>query len=84
MSARTCKRCPRCGQVKPAAEFYRRRRSLRLSPYCQPCQRAASRETRSRRRADPASAALLRAADRTRQHRRRALRGQPPTGGAAA
>ena len=84
MTARACKRCPRCGQVKPAAEFYRRRRSRRLSPYCQPCQRAAARETRSRRRADPASAALLRAAERSRQRRRRALRGQPPRGGAVA
>jgi hypothetical protein len=83
MTTRQGKRCPRCGQVKPADQFYRRRRSLRLSSYCQPCTRATSRESQSRR-ADPASAALLRAADRTRQRRRRALRGQPPTGGAAA
>jgi transposase-like protein len=78
------KRCPRCGQVKPAAEFYRRRHSLRLSPYCKPCQRAAARETRSRRRRDPASVALLRAVDRDRQRRRRAARGQAPQGGDAA
>ena len=84
MTARQAKRCPRCGQVKPAAEFYRRRRGRRLSPYCQPCQRAATREATSRRRKDPASAALLRTADTTRQRRRRTLRGQLPTGGAAA
>jgi hypothetical protein len=84
MSAPKVKRCPRCGLVKPAAEFYRRRRSLRLSPYCKPCQRAAAGEARTRRRADPASEALLRAVDRTRQRRRRAMGGQPPTGGNAA
>jgi hypothetical protein len=78
------KRCPRCGQVKAADQFYRRRRSLRLSPYCQPCTRAASREARRRRRQDPASVELLRAVDRTRQRRRRALGGQPPGGGDAA
>jgi hypothetical protein len=70
------KRCPRCRQVKAAEEFYRRRRSRRLSSYCQPCTRAASRETRRRRRLDPASAVLLRAVDRARQRRRRALDGQ--------
>jgi hypothetical protein len=69
------KRCPRCGQVKAADQFYRRRGGRRLSPYCQPCTRAASREARSRRQ-DPASAELLRAVDRARQRRRRALGGQ--------
>jgi hypothetical protein len=67
------KRCPRCGQVKAADQFYRRLRSRRLSPYCQPCTRMASQQTRRRRRQDPASAVLLRAVDRTRQRRRRAL-----------
>jgi hypothetical protein len=81
MSAPKAKRCPRCGQVKPASAFYRRYRSLRLSPYCKPCQRAAAREARSRRRRDPASVQLLRATDRARQRRRRTLRGQ---GGDAA
>jgi hypothetical protein len=84
MSTRASKRCPRCGQVKPASAFYRRHRTLRLSPYCKPCQRAASREARNRRRQDPASVALLRATDRTRQRRRRAARGQAPRGGDAA
>ena len=84
MTAAKAKRCPRCGQVKPADEFYRRRRSLRLSPYCQPCTRAASRQGRTRRRQDPAAAELLRAVDRARQRRRRALRSQDTTGGDAA
>jgi hypothetical protein len=69
------KRCPRCGQVKAADQFYRRRGGRRLSPYCQPCTRVASREAQSRRQ-DPASAELLRAVDRARQRRRRALGGQ--------
>jgi hypothetical protein len=77
------KRCPRCSQVKPPSAFYRRHRTLRLSPYCKPCQRAAAREHRNRRRQDPASVALLRATDRNRQRRRRTLRGQSPGGGAA-
>ena len=66
------KRCPRCGQVKPAEEFYRRR-GRRLSSYCQSCTRAASHEARRRRRQDPAAAARLRAVDRVRQRRHRAL-----------
>jgi hypothetical protein len=84
MSAPKGKRCPRCGQVKPASAFYRRRRTLRLSPYCKPCQRTAAGEARRRRRDDPASVAKVRAVDRTRQRRRRALRGEPPPGGDAA
>jgi transposase-like protein len=70
------KRCPRCGQVKPADQFYRRRGDRRLSPYCQPCTRAASRQARTRRRQDLAAAEVLRAVDRARQRRRRALGGQ--------
>jgi hypothetical protein len=81
MTAPKAKRCPRCSQVKPTSAFYRRQRTLRLSPYCKPCQRAAARETQRRRRRDSASVALLRATDRTRQRRRRTLRGQ---GGGAA
>jgi hypothetical protein len=70
------KRCPRCGQVKPAEQFYQRRRGRRLSAYCQPCNRAASREARRRRRHDPTSTDLLRAIDRARQRRHRILGGQ--------
>jgi hypothetical protein len=67
------KRCPRCGQVKAAEAFYRRRGGRRLSPYCQPCSRATARATQTRRRQDPAAAEGLRAVDRVRQRRRRAL-----------
>jgi hypothetical protein len=70
------KRCPRCGQVKAAEEFYWRGRGRRLSSYCRPCTRAASGEARRRRRHDAASAELVRAVDRTRQRRHRALRHQ--------
>jgi hypothetical protein len=81
MTAPKAKRCPRCGQVKPAGQFYRRRRGRRLSPYCQPCTRAASRLARNRRRQDPAAAEQLRAVDRTRH---RTLGGPGPSGGDAA
>jgi hypothetical protein len=67
------KGCPLCGQVKAADQFYRRRGGRGLSPYCQPCTRAASRQARNRRRRDPAAAAQLRAVDRARQRRRRTL-----------
>jgi hypothetical protein len=77
------KRCPRCGKVKPAAEFYRRRHGRRLSAYCQPCTRAAAHLARQRRRQDPAAVKRLRAVDRARQRRRRALGGQDPSGGDA-
>ena len=69
-------RCPRCGQLKSAAEFYRRRLGRRLSSYCQPCTRAAARQAQRRRRQDPAAAEGLRAVDRVRQRRRRALGGR--------
>jgi recombinational DNA repair protein (RecF pathway) len=77
------KRCPRCGRVRPAGEFYRRR-SGRLSSYCRSCQRAAARTAQQRRRQDPATADQLQVVDRIRQRRRRALGGQDPTGGDAA
>jgi hypothetical protein len=77
------KRCPRCSQVKPASQFYRRQRSLRLSSYCQPCTRAASWEVRRRRRRDPAAIEQLRAVDRARQRRHRTLDGRDPGGGEA-
>jgi hypothetical protein len=77
------KRCPRCGQVKPASEFYRRRRT-RLSSYCRSCQQAAARAARRRRRQDPTAVDQLRAVDRTRQRRHRHLGGQDPSGGDAA
>jgi recombinational DNA repair protein (RecF pathway) len=66
------KHCPRCGQVKAVDQFYRRR-GQRLSSYCQPCTRAAAAEARSGQRQDPAAAEGLRAVDRARQRRHRAL-----------
>jgi hypothetical protein len=77
------KRCPRCGKVKPVGEFYRRRRT-QLSSYCRSCQRAAARQARKRGRQDPVAVEQLRAVDRTRQRRHRALGGQNPCGGDAA
>jgi hypothetical protein len=84
MSRPQARRCPRCGLVKVADRFYRRRGGRRLSPYCQPCTQAASRETQTRRRQDPAAAEQLRAADRVRQRRHRALGDPGPRGGDAA
>jgi hypothetical protein len=75
------KRCPRCGQVKPAGQFYQRHHGRRLSAYCQPCQQAAARLAHTRRRQDPAAAKQLRAVDRARQRRHRTQR---PGGGDAA
>jgi hypothetical protein len=77
----SAKRCPRCGQVKPADQFYRRRHGRRLSAYCQPCQQATAHLARTRRRQDPAAAEQLRAVDRARQRRHRT---QGPSGGDAA
>ena len=77
------KRCPRCGRLRPAGEFYRRRRT-RLSSYCRSCQRAAVRAARHRRRQDPTVVEQLRAVDRARQRRHRALGGHIPGGGDVA
>jgi hypothetical protein len=77
------KRCPRCGQVKPADQFYRRQRT-RLSSFCRSCQRAAARAARQRRCQDPAAVDHLRAVDRARQRRHRTFGGRDPGGGDAA
>jgi hypothetical protein len=78
------KRCPRCGRVRAAAEFYWRR-SGRLSSYCKSCQWAAAHQARQRRRQDLAAAEQLRAVDRARQRRHRTLGAGPgPSGGDAA
>ena len=69
----TVKRCPRCGKLKAAAEFYRRRQGRQLSSYCRPCTQAVSQEAQRRRRHDPASTEVLRAVDRVRQRRQRGL-----------
>jgi recombinational DNA repair protein (RecF pathway) len=76
------KRCPRCGRVRAAAEFYRRR-SGRLSSYCRSCQRAAAHRARQRRRQDATAVEQLRAVDRARQRRHRTLGGPGPGGDAA-
>ena len=83
MTTRASKRCPRCGRLRPAREFYRRQ-GTRLSSYCRSCQWAAVRAARQRRRQDPAAAEQLRVVDRTRQRRHRALGGQGPSSGDAA
>ena len=83
MTIRAVKRCPRCGRARPAAEFYRRQ-GTRLSSYCRSCQRAAAQAVRRRRRQDPATVEQLRAVDRARQRRHRALGGQDSSGGDAA
>jgi hypothetical protein len=80
VSARAVKRCPRCGRVRSAGEFYWRR-SGRLSSYCRSCQRAVARLARQRRRQDLSAAEQLRAVDRARQRRHRA---HGPSGGDAA
>jgi hypothetical protein len=67
------KRCPRCGQVKAADLFYRRRGGPQLSSYCQPCTQAAAQEAQCRRRHDPAAAVQQRDVDRACQRRRRSL-----------
>ena len=74
------KRCPRCGRVRPAREFYRRHRT-RLSSYCRSCRQAAAGLARNRRRQDPAAVEQLRAVDRASQRRHRA---QGSSGGDAA
>jgi hypothetical protein len=58
--------------VKPAGAFYLRH-SGHLSSYCRTCQQAASRESRQRRRQNPAALEELRAVDRRRKRRNRAL-----------
>jgi len=77
------RRCSRCGKVKSADQFYRRRRT-QLSSDCKSCQQAAVRRARDRRRQDPATVDQLRAVDRTRQRRRRTVGGPGPSGGDAA
>jgi len=45
----TMKRCPDCGEWKPAGEFPRNRRTKDgRHPYCKPCHNARGRETRER------------------------------------
>jgi hypothetical protein len=75
--------CPCCRRVRPASAFYKRRGG-RLSSYCRDCQVTASEASYRRRRAIPAELERIRAADRDRMRRYRALRKQCPEGGDAA
>jgi recombinational DNA repair protein (RecF pathway) len=77
------KRCPRCRRVRPASAFYQRRGG-RLSSYCQDCHQAASKVSDRRRRLIPAELERIRATNRTRMRRYRALHRQHPEGGDAA
>jgi hypothetical protein len=79
----THKRCPRCRQVRPAGAFYKRR-SGRLSSYCQDCHQAASKASYRERRTIPTEVERIRAANRTRMRRFRTLRRQGSEGGDAA
>jgi recombinational DNA repair protein (RecF pathway) len=83
MTAPKVKRCSQCGQLKSAGEFYRRQ-GTRLSSYCRSCQQASARLARQRRRQDPAAVEQLRAVDRVRRRRHRALGSPGPSGGDAA
>lgn len=77
------KRCPRCRRVLPASAFYKRRGG-RLSSYCRDCHQVASKASYRRRRAIPTELERIRAANRTRMRRYRALRRQGPESGDAA
>lgn len=77
------KRCPRCRQVRPASAFYRRRGG-HLSSYCRDCHVTASKASYRHRRGIPADLERIRAANRTRMRRYRALRRQGPQSGDAA
>jgi hypothetical protein len=60
------KRCPDCGQHRPASAFYVRPNG-QLSAYCRSHQRDRARASYRRRRQDPATLARMRQADRIRK-----------------
>ena len=76
------KQCPRCRLTKPPSAFYQRCGG-RLLSYCQDCQQAASKASYRQRRAIPTELERIRAANRTRMRRYRALRRRGPGGGDA-
>lgn len=43
------KRCPKCGETKPADHYFRRHGGLALGSYCKPCTRAAARSSQHKR-----------------------------------
>jgi hypothetical protein len=64
------KRCPVCGETKPAGEFYVSRG--RLSSYCKACQRRVSKQAYRRRRQNAAERERIRQVDRARKRAERA------------
>jgi hypothetical protein len=67
------KRCPDCGERRPASAFYMRLNG-QLSAYCKSHQRARAKASYNRRRQDPATLARMRELDRIRKRTARARR----------
>jgi hypothetical protein len=67
------RRCPDCGEYRPASAFYRRSNG-QPSAYCKPHQRERAKASYHRRRQDPAALARMREADRIRKRESRARR----------
>jgi hypothetical protein len=67
------KRCPDCGESRPASAFYVRPNG-QFSAYCKPHQRQRAKASYQRRRQDPAALARMREADRIRKRASRAQR----------
>jgi uncharacterized protein YfaQ (DUF2300 family) len=67
------KRCPDCGESRPASAFYVRPNG-RFSAYCKLHQRERAKASYQRRRQDPAALARMREADRIRKRASRAQR----------
>ena len=67
------KRCPDCGEHRPASAFYLRSNG-QLSAYCKPHQRQRAKASYRRRRQDPAALARMRELDRIRKRASRARR----------
>jgi hypothetical protein len=67
------KRCPDCGERRPASAFYVRLNG-QFSAYCKSHQRARAKASYRRRRQDPATLARMRERDRIRKRASRARR----------
>jgi hypothetical protein len=67
------KRCPDCGERRPASAFYVRLNG-QFSAYCKSHQRARAKASYRRRRQDPATLARMRERDRVRKRASRARR----------
>ena len=83
------KRCPDCGERRPASAFYVRLNG-QFSAYCKSHQRARAKASYRRRRQDPATLARMRERDRIRKRASRARRKalgldhETPVGGSVA